>query len=299
MYNVIFLIVILLCVAGVIFIVSRKFPQITNLDVKNLPEEQESRKKKEILSKRIETRARQMKEIWFKRFGPLAKVWGILQLRFRIYMGKVERLWHHEQTLKNKTKKKEVNQTEKTEKSNELVQQAEQWLQNGDYDRAEELFIEAIKVDVKCSPAYRGLGDAYYAKGQLEEARETYRFLLQLDPNDDVVMVKLGEIAESQGDLEEAIQYYQQAVLVNDSLSTRFYHLAELLLKVGQPQTAQEAITQAVELEPKNPKYLDLLIEIAIICGNKPVAEESYNELRLVNPDNKKLIEWKEKIGKM
>lgn len=279
--------------------VSRKFSQVANLDVHNLPEELESQKKKQLLSKRLEERARHMRDVWKQRLWPLVKVWGILQLKFRIYFGKVERLWHHEQTLKNKLKKKIVKTPVSREQVDNLVQQGEQWFQNKDYERAEELFIEAIKLDVKCQAAYRGLGDTYLAKGQLEEAKETYQFLLQLHPHDDIVMVKLGEISEIQGKLEEAIGYYQQAALENDSLSTRFYHLAELLLRVGQPVTAKEAIVQAVELEPKNPKYLDLLIEIAIICGDQSLAKDSYNELRLVNPDNRKLVEFKEKIEVM
>lgn len=299
MYGIIFLIIILLCFAGVIFLVSRKFPQVANLDVHNLPEELESRKKKELLSKRLEERARKMSEIWKQRLWPLVKIWGILQLKFRIYFGKVERLLHHEQNLKKKLKKRNSNTTVSRDVIDNLVQQGEQWFQNKDYERAEELFIEAIKLDVKCLPAYRGLGDTYMAKQQLEEAKETYQFLLQLNPHDDAVKMKLGEIAETQGRLEEAIEYYQQAVLANDSSSSRFYHLAEILLKVEQPDTAKEAIIQAVELEPKNPKYLDLLIEIAIICGDRSLAKDSYIELRLANPDNRKLVEFREKIEVM
>lgn len=111
MYNVIFLVIILLCFAGVIFIVSRKFPQLTNLDVENLPEELEAKKKKELLSKRLAEKARRMRVIWSKRLWPLVKIWGVLQLKFRIYVGKVERLWHHEQTLKNKQKRKSTAST--------------------------------------------------------------------------------------------------------------------------------------------------------------------------------------------
>jgi tetratricopeptide (TPR) repeat protein len=268
--------------------------------VENLPEELEAKKKKELLSKRLAEKARRMRVIWSKRLWPLVKIWGVLQLKFRIYVGKVERLWHHEQTLKNKQKRKSTASTANARVAAEsLAQQGEQWLQNKDYEQAEELFIEAIKLDVKCQPAYRGLGYTYLAKGQLAEAKETFQFLLQLNPHDDVAIVKLGEICENQGQLEEAIGYFQRAVLENDNLSTRFYHLAELLLKVKQPETAQEAVVQAVELEPKNPKYLDLLIEIAIICGNAALAEKSYQELRLVNPENKKLAEFKEKIEKI
>ncbi len=299
MFEILPLIIILLALAAIIFIVVRKFPQLSNLDVENLNEERESRKKKEMIEKRVEEQSKKLKEKLIKIFRPVRKIWGKLQLKFRIYFGKVERLWHHEQTAKIKEEIKDLSKEEKESKLKNIIQEANQYLVAGNLDKAEELFISAIKINVKSAPAYRGLADTYLAKGSLEEAMQTYRFLLQLDPEDDGAMVKLAEIAESQGDMEEAIQHYQNAVLVNDSLAPRFYHLAELLIKIKQPETAKEAIVQAVELEPKNPKYLDLLLETAIICGDKDLAKNGYNELRLVNPENQKLEDFKNRISKL
>lgn len=302
MYNLIPLVVILFSLTVILFVLVRKFPQVANLDVDNLPEEKVLQKKKELLDKRLEQRSRQALTAFFARLEPVKKLWGRFQLKFRIYVGRVERLWHHEQSLKKKevtAAAPEVTNLESGQKLSRIIQEAEENLKNGSYDKAEELFIAAIKLDEKSAPAYRGLGDTYSAKNSPEEARETYRFLLQLEPDDDSILVKLADIAESQGDLEEAIGYYQQAAVVNDSFSPRFYHLAELLLKVGEGNTAKEAILQAAELEPKNPKYLDLLIETAIICGDKDLALKGYNDLRLVNAENKKLEDFKDRINKM
>ncbi len=299
MFDIFPLVIILLCLAAIIFIIVRKFPQLANLDVENLSEEKESRKKREMIEKRIEEKGRMFKKNWARRLKPLRKVWGKIQLQFRIYFGKVERLWHHEQAAKLKAELKDMSKEDKEQKMANILREADQNLAVNNLEKAEELYISAIKIDAKFAPAYRGLADTYLAKGALEEARQTYRFLLQLDPEDDNTMVKLAEMAESQGDLEEAIKYYEQAVVANDALSPRFYHLAELFLKVKQPETAREAIIQAVELEPKNPIYLDLLLEIAIICGDKALAQKGYEELRIVNPENQKLGDFQERIKKI
>lgn len=302
MYNIIFILIIIAALAVVVFIVIRKFPQLANLDIHNLPEEKIYRKKREIINKRIEKSSDLLKEKISRMLAPVGKVWGKLQLRFRIYMGKLERLLHHEQVLKTKLKNKTASSEVKEESEQKLgglIADGEQQLKAGNYDQAEERFISAIKIAPKSASAYRGLGDTYLAKGSMEEARQTYKFLIRMEPDDDSVLVKLAEIAESQGDLEEAIEHYQQAVLVNDSFSPRFYHLAGMLVKVGQPQVAKESILQAVELEPQNPKYLDLLIEIAIICGDKDLALKGYSELRLVNPENAKLSILKDRIYKI
>ena len=316
MLNVIFLIIIIAALAVIAFLVIRKFPHLANLDLHNLPEEKIYQKKREIINKRIAKSSNLVQEKMSKIFVPVGKLWGKLQLQFRIYVGKIERLLHHEQILRMKQKtsaqaarlpdgqesglkEKDKITEENEQKIEQLILDGEQQLKAGNYDKAEEVFIAAIKIDPKSAVAYRGLGDTYLAKNSVDEAEQTYKFLIRMEPDDDSVLVKLAEIAESRSDLEEAIGYYQQAVLVNDSFSPRFYHLAELLVKVGQPQVAVESILQAVELEPQNPKYLDLLIEIAIICGNKDLALKGYGELRLVNPENQKLSGFKDRIYRM
>ena len=299
MLNIFFLLIIIAALGVIGFLVIRKFPQLSNLDIQNLQEEKIYQKKKEIINKRIEKSSNLLKEKISKMLIPVSKFWRKFQLQFRIYVGKIERLLHHEQVLKTKQRIRDANSGESEQKITQLILEGEQQLKAGNYDKAEEAFISAIKIDPKSAVAYRGLGDTYLAKNSIEEARQTYKFLIKMEPDDDSVLVKLAEIAESQGDLEEAIKHYQQAVLVNDSFSPRFYHLAELLVKVGQPQVAAESILQAVELEPQNPKYLDLLIEIAIICGNKDLALKGYGELRLVNPENQKLHSFKDRIYKI
>ncbi len=299
MLNFIFLLIIIAVSAVILFIIIRKFPQLANLDIHNLPEEKIYRKKREIINKRVEASSGLLKERFGKILLPIDKLWRKFQLQFRIYVGKIERLLHHEQSLKTRLKNKFVSNEENQQKVDQLIQEGEHQLKEGSYDKAEGSFIAAIKINAKSAAAYRGLGDTYLAKNSIEEAKQTYKFLVKMKPQDDNVFVKLAEIAENNGDMEEAIEYYQQAVLVNDSLSPRFYHLAELLLKVNQPQVAKEAVLQAVELEPQNPRYLDLLIEIAIICGNKDLALKGYGELRLVNPENQKLVSFKDRISKM
>ncbi|MFA6105354.1 MAG: tetratricopeptide repeat protein [Patescibacteria group bacterium] len=282
---------------GMAFLTIQKFSQLANIDLENLPSEKELKKKKEMIGKRVAAERHHLLLAFLRRTSPFRKIWGKVQLKFRIYVGKVERLLHHEQRAKDAAEVA-VLPTEAVEtKLASLIQDGTYNLSEGDFEKAEELFIAAIKIDSKCAPAYRGLGDTYLANSNLEEAEETYQFLLQLQPNDDAAMVKISEMLEKRGDVEEAINYLQQAVILNDSLSSRFFHLTELLLKVNQPDVAKEAIEQAVELEPKNPKYLDLMIETAILCHDKDLAERGFQELRLANPQNNKLEGFQSRIN--
>lgn len=303
MLTIILLVILAVSLVVAVVIVVRKFPQVANLDVEHLPDERETRKKKEIIRRRIESEGARWLAALGGRVKPLRKLWGILQLRFRVYVGKIERLLHHEQRMKKPapaaTNPSVIGETDQEEKVGAIVREGEHCLNEENYERAEKCFLAAIKIDPKAAAAYRGLADTYLAQKSTAEAEEIYRFILQLDPADDRVMVKIADLAEERGDISAAINFYQQAAVVNDSLSPRFYKLAELLLRAGQPATAKEAIIQAVELEPKNPKYLDLLIEVVIQCGDKEMAEQACRELRLINPNNQKLPMFWERIQAM
>ncbi len=297
---IILFILIIAGLAGIALIILPKFSLLARLDTTALPPEQEARKKREILFRRIETEGEAMRQRWRQRWKPLKRWWGRVQLSFRIYVGKIERLWRHEQVAARKSFSSSTPRgAEQETRLDKHLKAGQSHLSQENFEQAEESFIAAVKLDKRSVPAYAGLAEVYQLKGSLSEAAEIYEFLLQLQPDNDIFYLKLGEIAEAQGKLEHAIHRYQQAIVLNDALSPRFYHLAELLLKIDQPTVAYEAIRSAIDLEPKNPKYLDLLIEIGILCNDKELANQAYQELRSVNPDNQKLVGFRERIDKL
>lgn len=297
MYSFIFLIIILLCVFILGYLFFSKAHSLVNLDVKNLPEEIEQQKKKEIIIKRLENKGKEIGKKIIEKLSFLNGSWFFLQKKFRFLVFRIEKLWHYEESISKKTKV--LSSIEKEEKLKGILKEAEKFFIVQNYEKAEELYIAALRFDSKSEAVYRGLADTYLAKKSYNEAAETYEFLLSLNKNNDNVLIKLGEIKEIQNKLDEAIGYFQQAATIGDISAPRFFHLAELLLKAEQPEVAKESINEACLLEPKNPKYLDLLIEIAIICHDKLLAEKTLQELRMVNPENNKLTDFKERISQL
>ncbi len=300
-YSIIPLSLILMSMGVIAVIVVRKFPQLSVLDVENIPQVKEEKKKTEILKRRVETRAVESKKIWAIRWKPvLAELKG-WQLAFRKYVGRVERRIRHAATSVPGVKKAAppISTPADADQARILLGDASAALGRGDLEGAEKKYIGVIRLDAKNKEAYRGLGDVYVKQGHANEAKETYAFLTQLDPADDAVLLKLSALAEDEGNLEDAVDYLQRAVLLNDNVSNRFAKLAELLSALGQYPTALEAAIQAADLEPQNPKYLDLLAELAILSGDKEVAREAAASLRMVNPENHRLAVLKDTIEKM
>lgn len=289
---------IIISLAVIIGLLVRKFPELSLLQVEELPEVKEGKKKNEFLKKQAKKKNKEKLEKKRESWKPVIQLWKNLQLTFRKYFGEIERKFFQQRVKKVREDHHASGQS--------VVQTVQNLLQEGHFaldqkqlDAAEKKFIDAIRLEPKNKEAYRGLGDVYFEQGHLQEAKETYLFLLHLTPADDALLLKLGEIEEENNNIQAAVDYYQKAVLLNDGSPTRFVKIADLMERIGQHETALEAIGQAVELEPQNPKYLDNFIELAIICGNKSQAEKGYQSLRLVNPENKKLEAFRERISRL
>ncbi len=295
MYALLPLLLIFFSFAAIIFLIIKKFPQLTLLDVQAIPEVKEEKKKDEFLKKRAEKKNQEQKEKKKEKWQPIIAISKNLQSGFRTMLGTVENKVFSQAFKRTRAKKLEEG-IRPEEEIVLLLREAQNAVKNENFDLAEKKYIEIVRLDPKHIEAYRGLAQVYVQLGQTKEAEETYKFLHHLVPNDDQVLVNLAELAEQNNQIAQAISYYEKSLLLNDSSAPRFAKLCALLQNEKQYPAALEAMEQSVELEPQNPKYLDNLIELAIIVGNKERAEEVYQKLRLVNPDNQKLPLFKDKI---
>ena len=72
MYNIIPLIIILCCLAVIIFIISKKFPLLATFDVSSIPEEKEAETKQKIMAVRMERKIK----VFYNKFSPIFEIIG-------------------------------------------------------------------------------------------------------------------------------------------------------------------------------------------------------------------------------
>ena len=157
MFNILPIILIILSLAVIVFIIVRKFPQLSLLDVDSIPEVKIERKKIEIIKKKITEQAKEAGKRRQKSFQPFIQKAKEVQLFFRKYVGKVER----EVMRKDEDKKPKKISGEENAELAIILKEAHNARQGENYDVAEEKYIAVIKIDQRNREAYRGLGDVY------------------------------------------------------------------------------------------------------------------------------------------
>jgi len=286
-YNLLPLFLILICGIVIIYIVTKKFPAVANLDLDNLPQEKEKKVKQQIISNRIKRNINSWK-IWLKRiFRPIFSFVGSWLKDF------YKRLLS---TRDNLAKKSEHNDASEID---ELLLEAEDAKKEEKYSEAEKIYIRIISLDSKNVNAFKLLGQLYLQEGKTQEARETLEHVLKLTQEDADVYSNLAEVSKENGQLERAKKHYTESIKLNNENAQNYFSLAEIQQSLNNYKEAMKNMKEALKIEPKNPKYLDAMFNLSIISKDKAEALDAYKALKNINPDNGKLGEMKEKIGEL
>lgn len=312
MYNIIPIVLIVISLAVMAFVVIKKFPQLTMMDISSLPEVKEEKKKDDFIKKRSERAHKKQKQKQREGVQKAMKVFGSVQQKFRGYVTDIYHKVESKTAATNEEQKittavtsapqsdeEDVVSPEKQDKVSNVLQVARQAMEDDKLDIAENKYISAIRLDKKNADAYRGLVDVYMKQGQMQEAKETCQFLLQLHPQDDLAHMRMVDIADEMDDRHVAIRHLKKAIAINDAIAERHFWLSELLLEEKETKPALAAAKEAVERQKENPRFLDNLLKLAIMVVDKKLANETYAQLRLVDPDNSKLGSLKEQIEQL
>ncbi len=257
MYNIIPLILILISLSVIIIITVKKFPVLANLDVENIPKEKEARFKEQIISGRLKRNIIKWVSKFTRFVAPAARAVN------DFFKWSYHKLLELKDTYKNN---EALPRKEAEKRADELLAEAEELIQDEELDKAEKKLIEIINLDNKNTEAFRKLGELYFERKNLEEARQTFEHVIKLEQGES------GEI-------------YFNLSLVNRDME----NLKE----------AADNIKKALEFEPNNPRYIDTALQISIMNKDKAEALNAYGRLKEVNPDNQKLDEMKARIDAM
>lgn len=273
--------IIVACLIALAVVAARKFPQAALVDTDALPEEVAAKKKKEIIHDRIARAIEEWKRGAADAVRPVAE-------RIRVwFFACFRRLLALERQLAKLSMSKE----EIAARTARFLAEGQKLMGEGKAAEAERKFIEAMSLDTRNIPAYRGLGELYMASKQYEQARETFLFLVKVCihewcPGRRPAGWFMGGGAEGAA---ARVRDCRAEPSVRAEIAKNYVELGLACRASGQPSSARDAFENALAFEPSNPRYLDLLLDTCILEGAKKRAQEILAALKEVNPDNQKL----------
>ncbi len=264
LYNIIPLIFIVVSLGGIVYILFRKMPDVSKLDVDDLLEVKQSRARNSLLEDRLLRKIKDLK--LFKHSGKVSQFFN----RVSAYSKKSKH--QIQDQIESRMRVKQIADRIKKGKDGTgevievLLAEAEALKHREAFEDAEKKYIDIIKLAPRSVEAYRGLGDVYMHEHDWSDTEATLEHLLKIAAT-------------------------EKKILVDD-----FVELAEVKKNLQKMPEALHYIEKALEMEPNNPKYLDFHLEACLACESIEKAKESLRNLRAINPENNKLQEYGERI---
>lgn len=144
-------------------------------------------------------------------------------------------------------------------------------VQRGQFSDAVPLLERATRVSSQMVSAFRSLGDAHLAMGDLEKSATAYRQAVALAPEDVSLRLALAHSLTEVGDYNEALSVCRNSFRFvknhpeNEALVYR--QMGETYSRDGKPAESVSALYKASELNPRDPEIVRTLATAAVRGG--------------------------------
>jgi len=157
----------------------------------------------------------------------------------------------------------------------------------------------ATRVSGQMVSAFRSLGDAYTATGDMAGAAKAYRQAVALSPDDAPTRLALARALTGVGEYAEAREVSLSAIRSAKGnpllLAQAYRQLGEVQSRDGKTPDAMAALYKASELDPKNPEIARELGNCAVRGGLYAEAAAAYDRVLTLLPldvDAQKQLAW-------
>ncbi|MBD3251095.1 tetratricopeptide repeat protein [Candidatus Uhrbacteria bacterium] len=286
------LILALVAIGTIAFVLWQRWTEIRMLDTDTIRKEQERKARDRIVRDRFDRMLKRVLHPLKHRSKQMARTLTRSVQRMEQQLAKTA-------GIEDTTVPQEESAQDPRRRIRRLLQDAQRLTEQGNYQQAERIYLEILKIDARHFEAYRGLGKLYLTARQYKQARETFDFLVRIQGANDEVFSGLGSIAEIEGNLKEAELMRKRALELNERSGQRHAELAALYMKMENADAAWRHAMRATELDPTSPQALELSVSSAILVRNRKEAEERYERLRLLRYDRNKLQRLREQLDGM
>ncbi len=163
----------------------------------------------------------------------------------------------------------------------ELLPQGQAALRDKQFDRAQKIYEQVVKLDSRSAEGHSSLGFAFYMQGNYPRAIEEFQKSLDLDPRLDETEILLALTYFDTGQMQRAIPLLEKAYQRKKDDPDVAAHLGLAYLREQQADKALVVISHWAEIQPDSPEALYFKGKAA-----QYVASDTFARLTKVAPDS-------------
>jgi tetratricopeptide (TPR) repeat protein len=163
----------------------------------------------------------------------------------------------------------------------ELLPEGQAALRAKQFDRAQKIYEQVVKLDPRSAQGHSNLGFAFYMRGSYPRAIEEFQKSLELDPRLDETEVLLALSYFDTGQLQRAIPLLERAYQRKKDDPDVAAHLGLAYLREQQADKALVVLSHWAEIQPDSPEALYYKGKAA-----QYVASNTFARLTTIAPDS-------------
>lgn len=171
--------------------------------------------------------------------------------------------------------------TASLEKIPEVLKQAEECYDRGEYDQAEKLYRSILVTAPRFPSALQGLSRTALRLGKTELAIRSIRRALSIVENVPVRRCDLALALAAAGRYDEAIQSFVRAIEIDPKLYRAHFEYGQLLARLGRHDEAAARFETAAALEPEKVEpIIEKARSLAALCRPEDAIEVLHDVIR-------------------
>jgi tetratricopeptide (TPR) repeat protein len=177
-------------------------------------------------------------------------------------------------------------------KIEDLVQEGIQYHDNGDYDKAIETYLKALKINPQSTLASYEIALSYFAKGEYQKAIEYSDEILT--QNKDYMLhayITKGSALDMLGQTKESIKLFEKAIKKIEPHYLLYYNLAINQYKENDLDKAEQNAINAVKINSNHASSHLMLVNINNQKGNSVQTVLATHYFLLLEPNTKRSVE--------
>lgn len=143
-------------------------------------------------------------------------------------------------------------------------------------DKMLEFYQNLLLRNPEQADIHNNLGNAYFAKGDLELAEKEYLIALKLNPKSTEIWNNLGVVYYNKKKFSEAIECFKKAIGLNPADSNLFINLINILREVGLKEEAKNFAIEGIKIHRDNKTLRFILGNLYLNENRLDLALEQY-----------------------
>ncbi|NYF24970.1 lipopolysaccharide assembly protein LapB [Sporosarcina sp. JAI121] len=152
-------------------------------------------------------------------------------------------------------------------------------LQNGEYEKAVEAFMQGVEKDPDNAVGYINLGNVFASLGDAERAEPFFQKAITLDAEAGTAFYGLANLYYNKERFEEAAKLYEKAIRQGVEEADVYFMLGKSLERSNNEKLALPYLQRAAELAPED---LEIRLSYGIVLANMELFNEAGNEFRFI-----------------